>query len=121
MKIAVLPILALLLSPAAIAQTATPTDSDVRKDIQIDIQSPIKPEGAVPVNNEPHHAHVLQNDYVHVFNVTVPPLDATMLHQHDLPYIYLTLGASDVINAVAGKPEVHLMFEDGATRYSPGG
>jgi len=122
MKIAVLPIVVLLLAPAAGAQTASPLPAaDIKKEIQIDIASPIKPEGAVPVSAEPHHAHVFQNDYVRVYNVTVPPLDATMLHQHDLPYIYLTLGTTDVINAVEGKPEAHLLLEDGSTRYSPGG
>jgi hypothetical protein len=121
MKNAFLPILTLLISPLAGAQTSPPVPLDVKKDIQIDIQNPIKPAGAVPVSAEPHHVLVLRNEYVHVYNVTVPPLDATMLHQHDLPYIYLTLGTGDVINAVAGKPEVHLTFEDGATRYSLGG
>lgn len=121
MKISVLPLLMLLLAPSAGAQTASPLPADIKKEIQIDIENPIKPEGAVPVSAEPHHAHVFQNDYVRVYNVTVPPLDATMLHQHDLPYIYLTLGTTDVINAVAGKPEAHLTLEDGSTRYSSGG
>jgi hypothetical protein len=119
MKIALLPTLALLFAPVALAQTPSP--SDVKKDIQIDIQSPIKAAGAVPVSAEPHHVLVLRNEYVHVYNVTLPPLDATLLHQHDLPYIYLTLGTTDVINAVAGKPEAHLTLQDGSTRYSLGG
>lgn len=121
MKIVLMPMLGLLLACAAAAQTPAPSPSNVRKDIQIDVQSPIKPEGAVPITQEPHHVLVFRNDYVHVFNVTVPPLDATLLHQHDLPYIYLTLGTTDVVNAVEGKPEAHLTLEDGATRYSPGG
>jgi hypothetical protein len=120
MKTAFLPTLALLITPIAGAQTTPPVPSDVKKDVQIDVQNPLKPEGAVPVSAEPHHVLMLRNDYVHVYNVTVPPLDATLLHQHDLPYIYLTLGTSEVVNAVAGKPEVRLTFEDGATRYSPG-
>ena len=121
MKIAVLPTVALLFAPVVLAQTPARSPSDVKKDIQIDVQSPIKTEGAVPVSAEPHHVLVLRNEYVHVYNVTLPPLDATLLHQHDLPYIYLTLGMTDVINAVAGKPEAHLVLEDGSTRYSPGG
>jgi hypothetical protein len=121
MKIAVLPALALLVSPVAAAQTPNPAPPDTRKDIQLNTQNPIKPEAAVPVKEEPHHVLAFQNDYVHVFNVTVPPMDATLLHQHDLPYIYVVLGTADVINAVAGKPEVHLTLEDGATRYLPGG
>lgn len=121
MNTALLPMLGLLLPTMAIAQTPAPTAPDVRKEIQIDIQNPIKPEGAVPLRDEPHHVPVFRNDYVHVFNVMVPPLDVTMLHQHDLPYIYLTLGTTDVINAVAGKPEAHLTLEDGTTRYTAGG
>jgi hypothetical protein len=121
MKIAVFPTLALLLAAPAGAQTPSPHPADIKKEIQIETANPIGVEGAVPVSAEPHHAHAFQNDYVRVYNVTVPPLDATMLHQHDLPYIYLTLGTTDVINAVAGKPEAHLTLEDGSTRYSPGG
>jgi hypothetical protein len=121
MKIAWLPTLSLLLPSVAAAQTASPNPPDIKKEIQLDIASPIKVEGAVPVRAEPHHLLVFQNDYVHVFNVTVPPLDVTLLHQHDLPYIYLTLGRSEVVNAVAGKPEVRLTFEDGETHYTLGG
>jgi hypothetical protein len=121
MKIARLPTLALLFAHVALAQTPAQNPPDIKKEIQLDIANPIEVEGAVPVSAEPHHVLVLRNEYVRVYNVTVPPLDATLLHQHDLPYIYLTLGVGDVINAVAGKPEVHLTFEDGATRYSLGG
>jgi len=123
MKISVLVAMVLLVWSAARAQTPAPgqTPADYLKDIQIDTKNPIAPGGAVPVANEPHHALVLKNDFVHVFNVTVPPLDATLLHQHDLPYIYLTLGTTDVVNAVQGKPEVELTLQDGATRFTPGG
>ncbi|HXJ05860.1 MAG TPA: hypothetical protein VNH65_12225 [Candidatus Acidoferrum sp.] len=121
MNTAALPIVALLLCSAAAAQTRTPISSDTKKDIQIEIQNPVKPDGAVPLRNEPHHVLVFQNDYVHAFNVTVPPLDATLLHQHDLPYIYLTLGTTDIVNAVQGQRELHMTLDDGATRYSPGG
>ncbi|MHB8503160.1 MAG: hypothetical protein ACYDCG_19965 [Candidatus Acidiferrales bacterium] len=121
MNIAVLPVLALLLSPVAVAQTPAAIPPDVKKDIQIDIQSPIKTEGAVPVAAEPHHAHVFQNGFVQVYNVTVPPLDATLLYRDDLPYLYLILGATEIVNAVEGKPPVQMTMEDGATRYSPGG
>lgn len=123
MKFAVLPVLLAVLSCAA-AQTPVPpaaSPQGLSKDIQIDIQNPIKPGGAVPVSEEPHHALALKNEFVHVYNVTVPPLDATLLHQHNLPYIYLTLGTTDVVNAIQGKPEVELRLQDGDTRFTPGG
>jgi hypothetical protein len=75
---------------------------------------------AVPIPQEPHHHLVLENDYVRVFRVTVPPHEATLLHQHDVPYLYVALGPADVINAVQGKPEAHLVMADGQLGYSPG-
>src|SRR5438477_1140293 len=83
-------------------------------------QNPTAPLGAVPLAEEPHHRLVLQNDFVHVYNVMVPPLDATLLHRHELPYIYLTLGATELVNAIQGQPEARLTLQDGDTRYTPG-
>jgi len=74
----------------------------------------------VPLSEEPHHRLLLQNDFVHVYNVMVPPLDATLLHQHELPYLYITLGASEVVDAIVGKTEIHLNLQDGEMHYTPG-
>lgn len=82
--------------------------------------TPGAPAGPVPLSDEPHHRLVLQNDFTRVYNVMVPPLDATLLHLHDLPYLYVVLGEADLINAVQGQPEVHLVLQDGEVRYSPG-
>src|SRR5690349_5522253 len=84
------------------------------------MQNPAAPQGPVPITEEPHHRLVLQNDFTHVYNVTVPPLDSTLLHQHDLPYLYVVLGPADIINLVTGKPELHQVLLDGETHYSPG-
>ena len=75
---------------------------------------------AVPIPKEPHHHLVLENEYVRVFRVSVPAHEATLLHQHDVPYLYMALGPADVINAVQGKPEAHLVMADGQLGYSPG-
>ena len=76
---------------------------------------------AVPIPKEPHHHLVFENSYVRVFRVSVPAHDATLLHQHDLPYVYVSLGPADIINAVAGKPEARLVMADGQVAYSRGG
>jgi hypothetical protein len=76
---------------------------------------------AVPIPKEPHHHLVLENEYVRVFRVSVPAHSATVLHQHDVPYLYVALGPANVINAVQGKPEVHLVMADGQVGYSRGG
>jgi hypothetical protein len=83
-------------------------------------QDPTPPLGPVPLNEEPRHRLVLQNDFTRVYDVTVPPLDSTLLHQHDLPYLYVIRGVADVINAMVGKPELHQVLQDGETHYSPG-
>jgi len=84
------------------------------------VRNPTAPLGAVPISEEPHHRLVLQNDFVHVYNVMVPPLDATLLHQHDLPYIYVTLGATELVNAIQGQTDARLTLQDGETHYTPG-
>src|SRR5260370_23769918 len=75
---------------------------------------------AVPIPQEPHHHLVLENDYVRVFRVSVPPHESTLLHQHDVPYLYVSLGPADVINAVQDRPEAHLVMAHGQLGYSPG-
>jgi hypothetical protein len=82
----------------------------------LNAQAPV----AVPIPKEPHHHLVLENSYVRVFRVSVPAHESTLLHQHDLPYVYVSLGPADVINAVQGKPEAHLVMADGQLGYSPG-
>src|SRR5260370_1038867 len=85
-------------------------------------QSPTTPPGPVPIGEEPHHRLLLQNDFTHVYVVMVPPLDATLLHQHDLPYLYVTLGAAYIINAILGKPELrptHTKLPSGKAHADP--
>jgi len=55
---------------------------------------------AVSLKEEPHHHFVLENEYVRVFRVSVPAHSATLVHQHDVSYLYVSLGPADVINAV---------------------
>src|SRR5580704_1349973 len=72
----------------------------------------------VPTKDEPHHHLILENSYVRVLHVEVPGHDATLLHAHDLPYVSVTIGPADFINAVAGKPEVHATPVDATVGYS---
>src|SRR5260370_30855023 len=80
---------------------------------------PAQAPSAVPLPKEPHHHLVLENDYVRVFRVSVPAHDATLLHQHDVPYLYISLGPADVINAVQGRPQTPTAMADGQLGYSP--
>jgi hypothetical protein len=76
---------------------------------------------SVAATEEPHHKLVLENTYVRVFRVSVPAHEATLLHRHDLPYLTVSLGANDLMNAVAGKPEVEVTQKDQQINYSKGG
>lgn len=74
----------------------------------------------VEITSEPHHHLTFANDQVRVFNVEVAPGSATLMHWHRHDYIYVTLGATELSNEVAGKPPVTLKLQDGETRFSPG-
>lgn len=70
---------------------------------------------------EPHHHLKIENEYVRVYYVEVPPHEDTQLHQHDHDYIYVSLGPADVVNAILNKPEIHLQLKDGETHFTRGG
>jgi len=84
------------------------------------LQTPAAPT-AVPLATEPHHQLLLENSYVRVYRVSIPAHSATLLHQHDLPYVSVSLGPADFVNAVTAKPEVHVVLADGQVGYSRGG
>ncbi|MGD1022980.1 MAG: hypothetical protein ABR880_09380 [Candidatus Sulfotelmatobacter sp.] len=73
----------------------------------------------VEITAEPHHHLVLENQSVRVFNVGVPPHTDTLMHWHRHDYIYVTLGDTEVVNAVKDKPPVTVKLRDGETRFSP--
>jgi len=74
----------------------------------------------VELTAEPHHHLAFQNQYVRVFQVEVPPHDATLMHTHHHDYVFVTLGASQIENDVKGKPPVTLNLQDGETRFVAG-
>ena len=72
-------------------------------------------QAEVEITAEPHHHQILANDHIRVFSVDVPPHTDTLLHWHRHDYIYVTLGDSQVINAVRGKSPVTVTLRDGQT------
>jgi quercetin dioxygenase-like cupin family protein len=73
----------------------------------------------VELSAEPHHHLTLENKYVRVYNVDVPPHTDTLMHWHRHDYIAVTLGPTEVVNAVKDKPPVTVKLQDGETRFSP--
>ncbi|HZQ91307.1 MAG TPA: hypothetical protein VFA60_05910 [Terriglobales bacterium] len=74
----------------------------------------------VPLTAEPSHHLALENEYVRVFKVEVAPHATTLMHQHDRDYFWVAIGAADVTNAPAGRPEQRLHLADGEAHFSPG-
>jgi beta-alanine degradation protein BauB len=74
----------------------------------------------VEITVEPHHRLALENQYVRVFKVDLPPHESTLMHRHRHDYVFVTLGASEVENDVEGKPPATLKLQDGETRFTPG-
>jgi quercetin dioxygenase-like cupin family protein len=74
----------------------------------------------VEITNEGHHHLALENEYVRVFKVEVPPHDATLMHRHRHDYLFVTLGDAQLINEVEGKPPADASLKDGDTRFTPG-
>ena len=77
--------------------------------------------GAVAVKDEPHHHLLFENDYVRAWAVSIAGHQATLVHNHDLPYFFVAIGSADFTNAVTGKPEARVTLTDGQARYSKGG
>jgi quercetin dioxygenase-like cupin family protein len=74
----------------------------------------------VETTAEPSHHLALENEYVRVFKVEVPPHTATLLHRHRHDYIFVTIGDADISNEVEGKAPVELKFADGEARFTEG-
>jgi mannose-6-phosphate isomerase-like protein (cupin superfamily) len=75
----------------------------------------------VPIDKEPSHHFVLENDFVRVFDVVVAPNAATLMHRHDRDYMFVILGDSDISNERMNEKAVRLTLKDGDVRYSKGG
>ena len=78
-------------------------------------------EKPVAITAEPSHHLYLENEQVRVFQVEAAPHAATLVHQHDNDYIFVSLGASYIRNEVVGRSPVELKLEDGEVHWSKGG
>jgi hypothetical protein len=76
---------------------------------------------AVELKDEPHHRLLIENDYVRVWAFGVKGHEATLMHNHGLPYFGVALGDAEFVNTLEGKPEAHGKASDGQINYSRGG
>lgn len=78
------------------------------------VQSP------VPVDNEPRHHLKFENQYVRVFDVMVPPGDATLFHIHSNDYVFVTIGDALLKNEVMGSEPADLILKNEEARFTKG-
>jgi len=76
--------------------------------------------GKVELTAEPSHHLRLENPYVRVFEVEVPPGVTTLVHYHRHDYVFVNLGRAELLNEVEGKPAETLRLEDGQTLFTEG-
>lgn len=75
----------------------------------------------ITMDEEPHHHLALQNDYVKVFAVHVPPGDSILLHRHDQDTIAVAIGDQEVTVGIPGKPDVRQRNADAQVRLQASG
>jgi quercetin dioxygenase-like cupin family protein len=75
-------------------------------------------QSPVPVEKEPRHHLKFENRYTRVFDVVVPPGDATLFHTHSNDYVFVSIGDAALKAELQGSPAVDLFMKDGETRYT---
>ena len=77
-------------------------------------------EKPVPVQDEPMHKTVFENDYARIIDVQVPPGETTLYHIHVIPSIVVYLTTST--NRSESWPDQTILTRDisaGQSRYAP--
>ena len=74
----------------------------------------------VEITAEPHHHLALQNAYIRVFQVVIPPGEATLMHRHHHDYVHVTLCACQLSREIPGKPPEAVTRKSGETGFSEG-
>lgn len=75
---------------------------------------------AVEITAEPFHHLALENEWVRVFQVEIPPHASTRLHHHGHDYVFVAVGDSHFSNEVQGKAAVEVQVPDGRATFTPG-
>lgn len=57
----------------------------------------------VPVREEPRHKKVLQNKYIRLLNVWIPPADTSLFHIHSTPSLFLHFTDRNIASQIKGK------------------
>ncbi len=67
----------------------------------------------VPIEQEPRHHLVIQNEFVRAFAVEIAPHDRTLCHRHPHDYLLYVVGDGDIISAPRNEEPKKLSYRDG--------
>jgi quercetin dioxygenase-like cupin family protein len=76
-------------------------------------------QSVVPLSKDPAHSLKLENAYVRVYDVAVPPAGMTMFHVHDKDYFIVNFGNLNVRAVVQDQPGQDVKYGNGEVRYTP--
>ena len=77
-------------------------------------------QSPVAVAEEPRHHLKFENEFVRVFDVVVPPGDATLFHVHAKDYAFVSIGDANLKAEILGSQPVDLILKDGEVRFTKG-
>jgi hypothetical protein len=67
----------------------------------------------VPVEQEPRHHLVLENEFVRALAVEIAPHDRTLCHHHAYDYLLYVVGDAEIISAARDEEPKKLSYSDG--------
>ena len=78
-------------------------------------------EHVVPIEQEPRHHLVIENEFVRAFAVEIAPHDRTLCHHHPHDYLLYVVGDGDIVSAARHEEPKKLSYCDGECELSPAG
>jgi quercetin dioxygenase-like cupin family protein len=78
-------------------------------------------EQVVPIEQEPRHHLVIDNEFVRAFAVEIAPHDRTLCHNHPQDYLLYVASGSEIISAAKNEEPKRLNYGDGECELSSAG
>lgn len=78
-------------------------------------------EHVVPIEQEPRHHLVIENEFVRAFAVEIAPHDRTLCHHHPHDYLLYVMGDGEIVSAARDEEPKKLSYHDGDCELSPAG
>jgi hypothetical protein len=78
-------------------------------------------EQVVPIEQEPRHHLVIENEFVRAFAVEIAPHDRTLCHHHPHDYLVYVAGIADIVSARRNEEPETILYQDGECELGKAG